>query len=103
MVLIDTVWFTCVNVTALVLTLTSLQLTILYCILKIENKYIINIIFSLCVQAELDKLRFQHDANMKQVKVEFQQKMEQVTADLDLKWQDTLRLVVLSLSSFIYR
>lgn len=33
----------------------------------------------------------QFDADMKQAKLEFQQKMDQTTADLDLKWQDYLR------------
>lgn len=43
------------------------------------------------LQAELDKLRMRHEANMKEAKQEFQQKMEQTTAELDLKWQDYLR------------
>ncbi|WAR21084.1 F184A-like protein [Mya arenaria] len=43
------------------------------------------------LQAELEKLRLQHEAQLKEAKTEFQQKMDQVTTELDTKWQDTLR------------
>lgn len=43
------------------------------------------------LQAELDKLRLQHEASIKQAQIELQQKVDQATTELDIRWQETLR------------